>query len=502
MKHVPTLLKHHWQILLLLCFGLFLGLFQLNNLPAEMWGDATAHYGLVQQVMHGQLFYNYRYGGDGPIYTYCAVFVSWLFGLSFYTLKLTSVFIYLLFIWIMYVLSFELFKKKEMAIVTAFLATVSFWSITFARQPHARMLVPLFIALTVYFAVKKKTLLSGIFLGLGMYSQASFWAMPLMFWKRYKIFLIGIVITIPLVISFITGGVGFFSNQSYFGEKLATSDKLPLSQVITNIEHNISANFLALYTYGDTGFRLNVPASPHLDTASAIFFSLGFLLLFYKAIKEKQMKYLEFIILPFFIIQIPSLLDIHNPQAQPNIGRMIGIIPFVYMSTAYGLTQTIKYILNQGLKDKKVIKVCYVICIGYLLLVITAANVYKYFIVYPHYLPNQNTPFDRVISQTINNNSVKTQTVIIGSGWGEWGQPEQQAIIDEVTPSHRITFIQVNPPTNELCPMMNKKTVFILSPTDNGDAETIATCKKKTTSYILQQNSFQVARVIEMQNMN
>src|ERR1700691_801982 len=113
MKHFKKLLTHHKMLIAILCLGICLGLYQLDNLPAEMWGDATAHYSLAQQVRHGQLFFNYRYGGDGPIYTYLVVFVSWFLGLSFFTLKFTSVLIYLFFIFVMYLLTDELFKKEE-----------------------------------------------------------------------------------------------------------------------------------------------------------------------------------------------------------------------------------------------------------------------------------------------------------------------------------------------------------------------------------------------------
>src|SRR5260221_212150 len=134
-KKIP---KTPWVLISILLLGTFLGLYRLDNLPAEMWGDATAHYTLAQQVIQGKLFFNYRYGGDGPIYTYLVVLVSWFLGLSFYTLKLTSVLIYLLFIVVMYFLTEELFGKREITYVATFLSTVSFWSLTFARQPHAR----------------------------------------------------------------------------------------------------------------------------------------------------------------------------------------------------------------------------------------------------------------------------------------------------------------------------------------------------------------------------
>lgn len=504
MKNFKKSLRHHWILMVILCFGAFLGLYQLNNLPAEMWGDATAHYALAQQVRHGLLFFNYRYGGDGPIYTYFVVFVSWFLGLSFYTLKFTSVFVYLLFIFFMYLLSEALFKKKEITYITSFLSAVSFWSITFARQPHARMLVPLFITATVFFAVKKKNKVSGILLGLGMYTQASFWAMPLMFWRQYKILLIGILITIPLVIMFTSGGVGFFTNQSYFGEKLAVTDNYSPSQVIENFESNISANFFAFFLRGDEGFRLNVPDSPQLDTVSAIFFFIGYILLIKQSIKKKQMKYVEFILLPFLLIQIPSLLDIHNPQAQPNIGRMIGVIPFVYITTAYGLTNTFHFVTAKTIRDPRdesVKKVFYSICIFYLLLVIAVANMYKYFIIYPYYLPDHNTPFARIIAHTIDRYPQNIIVDVIGSGWSEWGQPEQQAIIDSTTAPHTINFLQNNTPVNTLCSIIqtnHNPVIFITSPTDVNSFSSIKSCRKSFSTYLLQTNFFQVARVTEI----
>src|SRR5271155_2426212 len=98
MKQFQKFVQAHWVLIGILFVGAFLGLYQLDNLPAEMWGDATAHYMLADQVRHGMLFYNYRFGGDGPVYTYLVVLISLFLGLSFYTLKFTSVLVYLLFL--------------------------------------------------------------------------------------------------------------------------------------------------------------------------------------------------------------------------------------------------------------------------------------------------------------------------------------------------------------------------------------------------------------------
>lgn len=504
MKLWKQILKTHRILLLILLFGTVIGLYQLANLPAEMWGDATAHYTLTEQVRQGKLFFDYQYGGDGPLYTYLVVALSWFFGLSFYTLKLTSVLVYLLFIIVMYLLANELFKKKGLAYITSFLTAVSFWSIVFARQPHARMLVPLFIATTLLCAIKNKSILSGIFLGIGMYTQASFWAMPLIFWRRFKIVSIGLTLTIPLVISFVTENTGFFTNQSYFGEKLATSDHLPFSVIFLNFLHNIIANFLSFYIRGDQGFRLNVPNSPHLDTASAIFFSFGFLLLSYHALKKKQTKYLEFIILPFFLIQIPSLLDIHNPLSQPNIGRMIGVIPFVYLSIAYGLVYIWQFVVDKTMTDIRIKTGLYYFCILATMLIIEIANIYKYFIIYPYFLPNHNTPFAKIIAQKMDTYPPSTPFIVIGSGWGEWQQPEQEAIRDSLKNPRVITFLPSDSTKNDPCSAIQatkEKTVIVTSPTDKAVTAKIKQCGKAKKDYLLQSNGFNVALVIEVNSI-
>src|SRR5215469_15286363 len=120
MKHFKKILHEYWILIIIVCFGAFLGLYQLDTLPAEMWGDATAHYALAQGVIHGKYFFNYQFGGDGPLFTYFVVALSWILGLSFYTLKFTSVLIYLFFIVIMYFLTDGLFKKKEISYISTF----------------------------------------------------------------------------------------------------------------------------------------------------------------------------------------------------------------------------------------------------------------------------------------------------------------------------------------------------------------------------------------------
>ena len=505
MKPVLTYLHTNWILLCILLLAIVIGLYNLDGLPAEMWGDATAHYDLAQKVQTGHFFLDYAYGGDGPLFTYIVVTVAAFLGLSFYTLKLTSVLIYLFFILTVYLLSHALFKRRDIAYISSFLAAVSFWSITFARQPHARMLVPLFITLTVYFAVKKKHVVAGMFLGLSMYTQASIWALPLLFWRRFKILLIGLLLTIPLIYTFSHSSTGFFTDQSYFGEKLATSTHMPFDLVLQTIWQNIGSNFLSFFWRGDVGFRMNVPNSPHLDGASACFFAVGLLLLGYTVFKEKKWQYLEYLILPFFLIQIPSLLDIHNPTAQPNIGRMIGVIPFVYIITAYGLVTGLQWFFTFVLKHSKLKKDLHIICLLYLLAVIAFANCYKYFVVYPHFLPDRNTPFARIIARAIDTAPHSTSFVILGGGWGEWQQPEQTAIAASITNPHAVTYLPGFTTARDLCPLLEKptgQTLIVVDPRNRKLATGLKKCNITPQEYFLHANGYHVARMFLVAKKN
>jgi hypothetical protein len=503
MKKLTLIVKSHWLLLGIVLMSFCIGIYHLDTLPGEMWGDAIAHYHLAQQVMHGDYFFDYRFGGDGPIYTYCVVFVHFLFGLSFFTLKFTSVIIAVVFVFVMYHFAYALFQKKEIAFVTAFLSSVSFYTIVFARQPHARMLVPLFIVVAIFFAMKKKMWFAGLFLGLGMYTQASYWAMPFVFLRRYKIMLTGFGVSLPLLMSFATGTSGFFTDTSYFGEKLAVSSHLSVDAIIGAISHNIIANFLSFFLTGDGGFRLNVPQSPHFDIVSAVFFFIGFILLVHRIYTKKHWYLLEFILLPLFIVQIPSFLDIHNPQAQPNIGRMIGIIPFVYVSIAYGLTISLQFVTKKLVKQTIMRKYISVFLLVIFLSMIATLNIYKYFILYPDTLPNHNTPFGKIIAQKIDSYPQSTSFIIIGSGWGEWGQPEQDAIALSRTKPHELLFIQ--PPVNPsvLCQNIVLKrgnSVFIINPLDEKSLAALQSCGITLKRRVVHKNNDDIADFIEIKS--
>lgn len=489
--------RNNWLLLGILALYVFIGLYNLDGIPAEIWGDAISHYTLAEKVLHGHFFYDYEFGGDGPIFTYLAVLVSNFVPLSFYSLKLTSVFIGFFFVLSMYFLAKEFFKNKTIALLSTIIATISFWTIVFARQPHARILVPLFICLTLIYTLKKRNTIAGIILGIGMYTQASIWGLVLVYWRNLKTLIIGIILTIPLAFAFASSSTNFFSPNSYYGEKLAVHTPIP--QVIAALFHNVAANLLSFNFRGDSIFRMNIPYHPHLDRLSGILFVAGFLFIIYQSIKKKQKTFILYFILPFFFIQIPSELDIHNTLEQPNISRMIGVIPFVYMSIAYCIYLIAQFFSSKvSSKQAKNIVVFFVYYI--FLVVIFIVNFYNYFVIYPRTLPNGNTPFGKTIAQTIDKSLSSTVVIIIGAGWGQYSQPEVAGIPIVQKTVHTELFAQtVQQAQGALCdtPMKGKPILIVSDPDFENEVQTSNLCVSNAHSYMLTKNGWDVAYVTQ-----
>ncbi len=489
--------KNNWLLFSILLVYLFVALYKLYSLPGEIWGDAISHYQLAQKVLHGHLFYDYEFGGDGPIFTYLAVFVALFTPLSFFSLKLTAVGIGFFFVLSMYFLAKEFFKEKEIALLSAAISAISFWTIVFARQPHARILVPLFICLTLIYTLKKKHSIAGILLGLGMYTQASFWGMIFTYWRNFRTLLIGIVLTIPLVYAFMYTPVSFISGHSYFGEKLAVHT--PLSEIFYAISYNIQANLLSFNFRGDKIFRMNIPSHPHLDFISGILFVIGFLLILYHSIKKKQKPFLLYFILPFFFIQIPSFLDIHNYFSQPNISRMIGVIPFVYMSIAYAIFKLNEFLTSKVHTNSAKKLISFFVYYGFLVLIFML-NFYNYFYIYPKTLPNGNTPYGKLIAERIDASNPATKIIIVGSGWGQYVQPEVAGIPMVQKTVHPELFEQTVVQTQQaLCqtPERGMPILIASDPAYQNALKAANLCLKKTQSYLLTSNGWDVAYIIE-----
>jgi 4-amino-4-deoxy-L-arabinose transferase-like glycosyltransferase len=405
--------------------GLLIRLVRLDGLPAEMWGDVTAHYFLAQKVLHGHFYLDYEFGGDGPLFSYLAAAVSGLFGLSFYTLKLTSVLAGTLLIVAVYFYADSLLGSRRAAYVASFLAAVSFWSISLSRQGKPYILVPVFVALALTFGIRNRPILAGIVLGLGMYAQAAFWGTPFVFLLMPAALPIAAVVAFPVLHNFAHNPASLLGSGSYLGSKLHTAPS-PLEKVLTILD-NFVKNLLSFNLRGDETFRQNIPGNPHLDYISGALFLVGMVLLIRRAVRQRDTRLLCWFLVPFVVLQIPMVLD-QVPTDSPNLGRLACLLPITLTAIACALVWLAEWtcrVLSRRIRQPALGAS---LGVGAVLAGILAINMVNYFEVYPQTLPNHNTAFDLAIAQRISDTPKSVASIVVGCCWAEAGQPESDAI--------------------------------------------------------------------------
>jgi len=127
-------------------------------------------------------------------------------------------------------------------------------------------------------------------------------------------------------------------------------------------------------------------------------------------------------------------------------------------------------------------------------------NFYNYFYIYPKTLPNGNTPFGKLIAQTIDATMPQTRAVIIGAGWGQYVQPEIAGIPMVQKTVHQESFFSTVQQTQQsFC--QNKQTgipiIITSDPSFQSQLQTTNLCMQKIKSYMLTSNGWNVAYIIE-----
>jgi hypothetical protein len=476
--------------------GLAIRLYRLDGLPAEMWGDVTTHYQLAQKVMSGHPFFDYEFGGDGPMLSYLVAAVASLGGLSFFTLKLTTVLIGTAVVTASYFMAETLFDNRQVGLITAIVTAVSFWDLTFSRQAKPYILVPLFTCLAVTFAARRMPVPAGIALGLGMYTQAAFWGVPVAFLIMPTALLVGALVAIPVIDSFIRNPSSLVGSSSYIGSKLHTHHTL--TQTALSVLANIWKNALSFNVRGDVTFRHNIPLHPHLDVLSGVLFLAGMALILWRIARQHDWKLLWWFLIPFMAAQIPSVLDT-TPGNVPNMGRMIGAMPFAYAAIAYAIFRACDAVCR-ALSSRSAGWLASAGLMSVLLAAIFCINMYNYFVVYPGTLPNGNTPYDLVIARQVDAAGAGATSIVVGCCWGDWGQPEPDAIRDRSNPAIRLVLASdAQTARQDLATQVSggADVVVYTDPATPASANPVAGSLQDTQSYVLRENGWAVARVFQ-----
>ncbi len=162
--------KQYWIIGIMLAAGL-LRFWHITQVPPALNSDEVAiGYNAYSILKTGRDEYAIQYpltfrsfdDYKMPVYVYMVAAGMKVFGFGDFAVRFPSAFFGTLTVLLTYFLVKELFKRQDIANVSAFLLAVSPWSVQFSRAGYEANVAVLFIVLGVYFFLRKSFILSSV----------------------------------------------------------------------------------------------------------------------------------------------------------------------------------------------------------------------------------------------------------------------------------------------------------------------------------------------------
>lgn len=420
-KHVVQLLYiGSFSVILLIAF--FLRIYNIENIPTGIYPDEAVNATdalHALQTNHFKLFYENNQGREG-LFINLQALAFHIFGISVFALKFWSIIFGTLTVLGIYLLAQEIWQKRSIALITAYLTAVSFWAINFSRIGFRAIMVPFLLCFSFYFffqglrtkSIRSFALSGGIF-ALGLHTYIAFRLAPLIL----IIFLFGLILsyenflklywkqTLAFIFSaFIVAAPmfwDFYQNPLHFNSRAAHvsifSPEINHGNFWGTLTETLSLSLIKYNFVGDQNWRHNYPPYPILDPITGIAFLIGFLYLIPRTIKllirrirakERTRELaLNFLFLGwFFTMLMPEFL---TNEGLPHALRSIGTLPVVFL-----IASTPFLWIGERLKSAQPgAKVILLSFIAFTLVGVGLWNGIKYFIFYANN-PKQHASFN------------------------------------------------------------------------------------------------------------
>lgn len=422
-----------------------LRLYRLDDLQAEMYGDINIVYEYVSDIRSGFWPFNFILS-SGPLYHYLIWPIVGVTGMNYTGLKLASVVVSLGSVLGAYLLSRRL-AGHSFALVAAFVTGVSSWLLIFSRLGNSQIVVPMLVTLAMWLIARYlqgggviNIVLAAVASTLGLYGYPqSFVVAPTMLvtllalrlfgqrieWRALGLFLATmLILAVPFALVFSGDSEGFVNG--YIGGKFFGAENVPQRLV-----QNFIRAMLAFHVSGDNVFRSNPPGVPHLDLISGVFMLAG---LAYWLRGEKR-RWLPLLIVPFVLLQAPSMLVINFQEEVPSASRTLGVAPIAYILVASGIWWSFNVMRQRGASQ-----LAAALSLLAVLGAILGLNMQRYFERYVAGLPYDNTPVARILTDVAKTLPPATNLYLYHCCW-ETGMPEPKSIEYELAPSRRIQVI-------------------------------------------------------------
>lgn len=365
-------MKHHRReffiFIAIIAVASFFRLYQLDKIPPGLYPDEAMNgNNAIQAWETGEfkVFYPENNGREGLFIAIQALSIR-IFGDTPFALRVVSALAGILTVAGVYLLARHMFNW-QIAAISSFLLSVSFWHVVFSRIGFRTIMAPMLAVWGLYFLWRgiasgryKHFIASGICWGLGMYTYISFRVMPAVvfialigYWQALRndfsridylnirkriavglqfFILTAIIVSAPLIYHFVghpqdfmgrLGGVSVFASEH------------PLREISTNIFQT----FGMFVWHGDNNWRHNIAGDPALYWPIAVLFVIGFLRSWFKLFRtwheHRHLSTAQLTLLSwFFIGLLPVIL---SNEGIPHSLRAIMVVPPVFIFAAQGL---------------------------------------------------------------------------------------------------------------------------------------------------------------------
>ncbi|MBI1838925.1 MAG: glycosyltransferase family 39 protein [Candidatus Colwellbacteria bacterium] len=397
--------REYWWLLLIIIIAAYLRLANITMLPPGLYPDEAMNGNNALEAIHNtdfsakggpafgwKIFYPENNGREGLFINIQALFIKTL-GNFPWVLRLPSAIFGILTVIGIYLLTRELFFKRNgvniTALLASFFAATSFWHINFSRIGFRAIMAPFFLVWGVYLLllslrqIKENksakfyiltSIFSGIIYGLGFYSYIAYRATPLLILILLTTLLLNMGGERKKALSLIAAFVGatiivstplslyFLKNpQDFLGRTTQISvfnSEAPLRDLSLNIVKTAGMfNFV-----GDGNWRHNIAGKPELFWPVGILFLIGVVIGFIPIFRNQTTKnnfsnHLGFIgnfnfgfwILFAWLIVAAAPVVVSN-EGVPHALRAILMAPAVFIIAAMGGAKIYEY-LNGKIKN-------------------------------------------------------------------------------------------------------------------------------------------------------
>jgi hypothetical protein len=347
----------------------------LVSVPPEMTSDHAEKLQDVQDVLNGQwhVFFTRNTGREAFQFYWTALVIK-IFGtgISFLSLKIGTVLAGLIALPYIYLLGKE-FTGKRAGFIAAFFAGIAYWPNVISRVALRFAFYPLFAAPALYHLMRglkrgnrNDFIWAGVFIGLGLHGYSPYRVVPILALLITLIYilhhrsktdtemaitgltvtgLLATIVSIPLIRYAMDNPDSFFYRLSTrVGDLERPIPGNPWLIFFDNFK-----NSMLMFGVSDGSAWLHsIPFRPALDVISAAILYLGFALLIYRYIRQRNWADIVWLIsVP--VLMLPSILSLAFPEENPALNRSAGALIPVFLIIGLvvdGVVRVIKRFVN------------------------------------------------------------------------------------------------------------------------------------------------------------